>query len=225
MALIACAGADVVRGRIHVPQRGAWFAELVLDTPKAPNGKVTIAAGGGLSLAGSVMQPSGVFLDAAHVRVVGGAGGLGKTVPPSAYQVALLRDPLNAVMSATGESLSSAVDGGLLATSLASWTINSCSGARAIAELCYAASQALGQPVGWRTLQDGTIWLGVESWPSQGLPQGAELLEQAPAEGRYIIGVDTPSLLPGVHLTDIDANVLAVDHWIEADRIRTIAWT
>lgn len=215
MALVTCAG-SVLRARIHLPLHGAWLADLVLDTATMPTGQQTIAADGGLSLVGTVVD-GGVFLDAAHVRMVGGAGGLAKIVPAAAYRSAQLRDPLGAITQASGESLSSTVSQSVLSTSLAVWTLTSQRAARCLDELAQAAG------VGWRILSDGTLWLGAESWSSASLPDGAAILEQHPTERRFAIGTTTPALLPGVNLDGV-GNVVAVDHWIEPAKVRTWAW-
>src|SRR5262249_51065188 len=103
MALVTCGGADVIRGRIVMPSTGTWVADLAVASAKPLRGVVTIAAAGGLTLKGAVVPDrTGVHLDSCHLRVVGGAGGLSKEVSGS-YQRAQLRDPLNAVMSASGE--------------------------------------------------------------------------------------------------------------------------
>jgi len=224
MALVTCAGADVLRMRVHMPQRRSWWGWLDLDTATAPTGKVTIAAAGGLSLVGTILQPSGVFLDSARVRVVGGAGGLEQVISPGAYENAQLRDPLNAILSAVGESLSSTVSASILSVLLSHWTLSAIPAAQAIDELSWAAADALGQSIIWRVLSDGTVWLGAETWPSQTMPAGADVLEQAPAEGRFVIGATTPFIVPGVNLQDV-GNVIAVDHWVRHDRVRADVWT
>lgn len=224
MALITCAGADVLRLRAHLPQRRAWWAWLDLDTATTPTGQVTIAAAGGLTLVGTVKKPSGVFLDSARIRVVGGAGGLDAVLSPSAYENAQLLDPLNAVLGATGEKLSTSVMPAITSVLLPKWTLTAASAARSIDALCSAAGTALGKDVVWRVLGDGTIWLGAESWPAQAMPDGADVLDQDPDEGRFVIGSTSPFLLPGVNLDGV-GNVIGVDHWVTHDRVRADAWT
>src|SRR5688572_11126836 len=163
MGLITCAGADVLRGHLRLGLRGAWTAELVLDTARAPRGRVTLAAAGGLSLVGTVTV-AGVELDAAHVRLVGGAGGLTASVS-GAFRSAQLRDPLDAALAAGGETLSAATAPDVLAVPLARWSMTRGRVDRALDELAAAASAALGRAIGWRVLSDGTVWLGSESWP------------------------------------------------------------
>lgn len=224
MALITCAGADVERLELHWPQRGPWFARLKLDTATAPSGKVTIAAAGGLSATGTVIQPSGVQLDSAFVRIVGGGGGLSSLVTPAAFEAAQLRDPLNAILGAAGETLSPTVSSDVLSVLLPQWTHVAQRLTTALDLLAYAAAAALGQAIGWRVLSDGSIWLGAETWPTQSLPSGDDVLSYFPDEGRYEIGATTPSLLPGVNLSDINSNVISVDHFVVADEVRTWAW-
>lgn len=223
MALISCAGADVMRMRLHMPQRRAWWAWLDLDTATAASGQVTIAADGGLSWTGTVKQPSGVFLDSARVRVVGGGGGLETLTSPAAYESAQLGDPLRAILSAAGEMLSSTVSASVTSVLLSSWTITATYVSHALDELCFAASAALGQTIIWRVLTDGTVWLGAESWPDLSMPDGADVLEQAPEEGRYVIGATTPFLYPGVNLDGV-GHVAGVDHWISHSMVRADAW-
>lgn len=222
MALLTCAGADVIDGAVHMPSRGPWWAKLRLDAATAPTGKVAISASGGLSLSGFV-SIGGVAYDVAHVQVVGGAGGLGTIVAPAAYQNAQLRDPLSAIMSGSGESQSATIDDSILAVQLPYWTIVASTAARALDELCGAAAAALGKAITWRILGDGSVWVGSESWPSQSIPVGSDVIDAFPADARYVIGADTPWLLPGIALGGV-GNVVAVDHWINAYEVRSWAW-
>lgn len=222
MSLIKCGGSDVLRGRVHMPDRGAWWAELALDTDEAPSGSVTIEAADGLAITGTV-QRAGVFMGAAHVQLVGGAGGLGNDVEPRAFQNALLRDVLEPITAASGDTLSSQVSADLLGTLLAAWVQTKKQAAIALDDVCGFLSAARGEAINWRYLADGTLWLGAESWPSAKLPTDDEVLELEPTCGRYVIGAATPSLLPGVEL-DTVGRVTAVDHWFEPDETRTWAW-
>jgi len=222
MALGSCGGADIIDGNLHLLSRGAWSGVLKLDTATAPTGKVTVSFQGGLSLSGYVFA-GGVAYDVVHVQVVGGAGGLTKTLRPAAYQNAQLRDPLAAIMSQSGESQSSTIDATVLAVQLPYWTIVASTTARALDELCGAAASALGKAITWRVLGDGTIWLGSETWPSKSMPNGSDLLDAFPAGGRFVIGADTPWLLPGVALSGV-GNVGAVDHFFDSHEVRSWAW-
>lgn len=222
MALGTCGGADILGGTIGAPARGPWFSQLKLDTASAPTGKVTIAFAGGLSITGFVIS-GGVAYDVAHVQIVGGAGGLSKTMAAAAYQNAQLRDPLSAIMSGSGEAQSSTIDASILAVQLPYWTIVSTTAARAIDELCGAASSALGKTITWRVLSDGTVWLGSETYPTQAIPSGSDVLDSFPADSRFIIGAESPWLMPGVSVSGV-GNVVAVDHFFDSHEVRSWAW-
>lgn len=224
MGLVTVGGADVIQGRIHMHLRGAWWGDFKLEGGNAPTGSVQVVAANGLTLTGFV-RSSGSFLNQSHVKVIGGAGGLIKAVPPKSFQNAQLRDPLSVVMSASGETLSSTIASSVLSASLPAWSIFQAHAGQVLEELCFAAASALGVPVNWRVLADGTIWIGTETFPPATLPDPDDVVDQFPAGGRFVLAVVTPSLLPGVFLTDIGANVLGVDHWIEAEQVQTWAWS
>jgi hypothetical protein len=203
-----------------MPERGWWWARAKLDAKTVPTGKVTLAAAGGLSLVGTVVPAlSGVFLDSAFVQLVGGAGGLGTVIAPTAFQNALVRDALNAILSGVGETASSTISPAVTSKLLAQWSIAAQTAAKALDHLATAAGAQV-----WRVLSDGTVWMGTEAWPAQSLPSTSDVLMQYPNEGRYEIGCQTPALLPGVKLSNVGVNVGAVDHYVEHDRVRSIAW-
>lgn len=219
-ALVTLGGFDVLEARIHMPQRGWWWARAKVDAQSPISGKVTLAAEGGLSIVGTVVPTfSGVFLDSAWVQLVGGAGGLSSIVSPAAFQNALVRDVLGSVLGGVGESASSNIAASLTSTLLQTWTVAAQPAAAAMDQL----TNAVGADA-WRVVSDGTVWMGSEAWPAQSLPSTSDVLFQFPNEGRFEIGCMTPALLPGVMLSDVGANVGAVDHFIDHSSIRTWAW-
>jgi len=223
MSLIKCGTSDVLTGHIHMPSRGPWFAELDLDTDTAPSGKVNLASDGGLSIKGTVVKPGADRRGIMHTRMVGGAGGLAVLVGAASYANALLSDPLNAIMSASGESLSSTISTSITSIILPFWSHLVQSARAALDLLVSAAARALGLALTWRMLSDGTVWIGQETWPSQAMAAGADLVRQFPSAGRYELGVQTLSLLPGVNLASV-GNVGAVDHWVADSNLESWAW-
>jgi hypothetical protein len=223
VALVTLGGAGVERGRIALGLSGAWTAQLVLDTPTPPSGPATIAAAGGLELHGTVVPSrSGARLDSSHVWVVGGAGGLATEVG-GAFRSAQLRDPLNAILAASGEKLSSTTTSQVLSVSLPFWTLGVHRAGRALDELAAEAGRVLGKVIRWRVLSDGTIWLGAETWPTAKLPADADVLDTDPSRRQVTIGPATPALLPGVDLDGV-GRVLAVEHHLQPDQVRSLAW-
>jgi len=231
VSLLQCTAAgelaDALHGEIHVPKRGAWWANLALDTRTVPalKSSATVAAVNGLSLTGTIAK-AGIFNDTTFVHVVGGAGGVGLPVGPFAFQNCLFSDPLGAILSAARETQSTSIATSLLRMNLGTWTVTQNQAGMLLDELCYVAQLQLGGEVNWRTLGDGTVWVGQETWSSASLPPGADVILQHPVNPWFEIACETPALLPGVNLTDIgNLNVAAVDHWVEDRSVRTWAWT
>lgn len=218
-ALVTCAGASVLDMRIVMPVRGPWFARGRLDTATAPTGEVTIEAVDGIELTGTI-RTSSVYMDAAHVEIVGGANGLG-TVVSGYYREAFLRVALNALCSQSGESASSTIAAAVLNVTLPAWTMAGTAGAGLDALAAFASAQ-LDSDIGWRILDDGTIWIGAETWTTETLPDHAVVIDAKPEIGAYLIASETPTLLPGAALTDV-GNVREVVHVIEPGKVRTWA--
>lgn len=220
MSLVTYGSADVLECEVHAGQRGAAWAYARLEADAVPTGQATLAAADGISLAMTVIAPQSgrdPFRDSVHVRLVAGAGGLSLPATPAAFDGAQLRDPLGALLAAAGEVQSPTISDAVLSTTIAHWTLHAVSVMAALNDLAAAAG------LSWRVLADGTIWFGLETWPAVTLPATADVLKYYPAEQRYVIGVETPALLPGVALSDLGINVGAVDHFVDAEKVRTWA--
>ena len=208
--------AGVISGRIRIPRVGAWYADLVVDHGASEDlaGAVELAIGNDQVRKGTAHR-LGDRLGRTHVRVVAGAGGLQTPCKPKAYGNVPLRLPLNDVLSGAGEQLSSTADARVLAHQLPAWSTLAQASGEVVAELAAAIGAT------WRMLVDGTLWVGVETWPSSEITDYS-LVDSEPEFGRVKIASDEPTLLPGTSL-DL-GNVSYVEHHIGADRVRTLAW-
>lgn len=185
------AGLSAFSGRLHLPRIGAWTADVRLDSQSMPAGRVEVVlADGALRLVGTVLPGvSGVTLGAAHVRVVGGAAGLRRTLPAAGYQNVPLSVPLRALLADAGEVLAAEADAGALALFLPRWARMAGTAARSLEALAARAG------VSWRVLPSGAVWLGPERWKAAA---GAyEVLEEVPAQRAVWLASDAPSVLPG----------------------------
>lgn len=217
---------QVIQGTIHLPLKGVWSADLVLDNPDGAGfndgTQVTLVADNGLTLTG-VIAPnrSGSFLDASHVRVLGGAGGMAKLTQPRYYASpgAFARDVTNSMLADAGEALSSQSDSSFLSTSLSAWLVMQQPTSSALENLV----DTIAPGSNWRVLADGSVWIGAETWPSMTVSD-AVTLKQDPTEGSYDLGVDGPAIIPGVFIDGI-GNVGRVQHQIQSGKLRTIVWT
>jgi hypothetical protein len=208
------AGAVAFSGHIHLPRVGAWTADVRLDVPVPPSGRVELVlAGGALVLVGTVLPGgTGAVRDSAQVRVVGGASGLRRTVASAGYQNVPLSVPLRALLADCGEVLAADSDASALATFLPRWARMAGTAARSL--------EALAARVGmvWRVLPSGAVWLGPERWKQAAGEY--EVLEELPAQRAVWLASDAPSVLPGQVLRG--RPVAHVAHHFDSEQLRTV---
>lgn len=224
MALITANSIAVLSGTIMMPLYGVWTADLVIDQPDgsgfSAGTSVEIKSADGFTLNGTVAPDrEGDFLDAVHVRVLGGVGGMGTTATPKGYvqPSAFVRDVVNGLLNDAGESLSSTVAQSLLTTNLTAWMVSE----RPCSEALDILIDLVAPSSGWRVLADGKIWIGVESWVDS--DAAFEILNTNPVEGMYELGVATLAIVPGVNLSGV-GHVSRVEHEILPNQIRSHVW-
>ncbi|HUB09466.1 MAG TPA: hypothetical protein VMB50_20850 [Myxococcales bacterium] len=219
MSYLTVAGVDGLRARIGIPRVGVWHADVALDTddPSAiqdDQAVELILDNGRLTLQGAVRRAS-VAYGTTLARLVGGAGGLPQPVPAKAFAQVSLQAVLQDTLQAIGEQLSGSADPNTLALFLSSWTREGTAAYRAVAALAAEAG------VPWRLLQDGSLWLGPETWPSSSVKH-YEVLSWDPADSRAEMSSDDPGLWPGT--TWEGGQVSYVEHRIDPDKLRTKVW-
>ena len=155
-------GYPVYRADHKQPYYGAWTAEVEHDANERVTGSATLTLLDRTWVGTVVADPddstlalsgdSGGFF---RCRIVGGAGGLQKQVEPTEWaQGALVQTVLTAILSAGGEVQSATIDPSLLTKVLPQWSIVQGTVDAALAALCDSVG------VIWRTLDDGSIWIG-----------------------------------------------------------------
>ena len=218
---------SVINGIVDQPLTGIWSADLVLDESKADALKagdsVTIATSDSKwELKGTVIPDRNAeFLDAVHVRILGGAGGMAKPAKAKAYQKATVNDVLKKLLSDAGESLdSSASDQGFLNTQLDNWSIFS---DNTTTDAIVNLIDKFLPGANWRIQNNGKLFIGKESYPDADANYQFDMLEYNPVEGTYILGVTQPSLTPGINVKDI-GKVSRARHELNMTSIRTTLW-
>lgn len=211
MSLITIGGNRVHRARVSMPIRGAWQVEGAVEATTLVDGEPLQLVGPGLSLKGSSYR-SGFFADLGTVRMVGGAGGLVKELRATSYRRVRFRHCLEDLARETGETLSATCDATVMATFLERWTRPRGTAAEGLAALL-----EMVPGTAWRVLDDGSIWVGTETWPAATL--AFQVLEDDPAAGRLVLASETAALRPGVLLDG--RRVTRVDHTFESSKVRT----
>ena len=118
---------------------------------------------------------------------------------PVSYVLLVEDDPrmsevLADLLQDAGEALSTACTDSVMATTLAYWT----SLAVPIGSLVQALAEVAGDAVNWRVLFDGTVWLGVETWPM--CPADVRIMEQDAPNAAQYIGTDAEGVWPGTSI-------------------------
>lgn len=237
-------GSSGLRGRVAFPRTGAWTADLKIafkdSEAQAVTGEDSAAIGdsflsnvtkfstvdiddGRLILQGA-HERAGLWQEIGHVRLVGGAGGLRKIAAAKHYTSATLRVVLGDLLAGAGEKLSPTSDPAVLATPISTWTTVAIATGRLITQLLRTASLAAN----WRVLPDGTVWVGVETWPDSGLVAGDDyqVMTEDPARLFAKLGIEVPLLLPGTTLGEgTEARrVSYVEHSLDEPETRTEVW-
>lgn len=225
MALVTANNVAVIAGSIMMPLFGVWTADLVIDQPDGtgfePGTQVTVMAGDGLSLVGTVVPDrTGSYLDAVHVRLLGGAGGMASAATPKGYAQpgAYVRDVLNQLASDAGETLSSEIAQVLSNQNLVAWTTMQSNVSSALDSLL----EIVAPNANWRITADGKLWVGDETWP---LTQAQyQIITNDPKERTFDLGVDTFTVVPGIDLDGV-GGVNRVEHTVTDGGIRSHVWT
>lgn len=221
MALITINGVGVVSGTVSMPLIGVWIADLVIDQSDdsefSVGTVVSIEFNDGITLKGTVAPSrSGEFVDRVHVRVLGGAGGMGKDATPAGYTQpsAFFRDVLSDLCKASGETQSTAIDATMLGSNLSAWSIQKSTVGSALDILLKFNHPAAD----WRILADGTLWIGDETWPTE--DHQHVILKHDPADAMYEVGCDSPSIYPGITIDGI-GKINRVEHTFSSGEIRS----
>lgn len=219
MPVLSVAGKSVTRGAVVLPRLGAWHADLWLDADVAPSGAVALSWGDGAATwRGTVVQGGAVTEGGpAAVRVVGGAGGLGRQLPGQSYRNASARAVLEQILVASGERLSGTSPATSLGSLQARWS-------RAAAP----AGQQIGRLVAslgllWRVLPDGSIYVGPEPGGRLTLDKDSQVVARAPALGRVTLAPSAPWVLRAGQTFE-GAVLHEIVHRIAPSEIRSELW-
>jgi hypothetical protein len=185
----------VIQGRLQLPAKGPWWGEFTLDALEGfdVGQRVTVRSSGGLELAATV-QRTELVDEVPHVRLVGGRGGLNRSIAAQWHTGPGLsaRTVLASWAEASGEQLSSTIAASVLNASIDRWVRSK---GRSIDALD-ALTEALG--VTWRVLPDGTVWLGSDT--DTALDRFTyDVVARRVATGSVELAVDAPvpQLMPG----------------------------
>jgi len=210
-------GYPVAALTLTVPRVGVWTADVELVDAPALVGAVELVVDG-RTRRGTVHR-GGVESERWSGRLVGGAGGLHSLLGPAAYADTTLAVVLGETLRDAGEAL--AATSGELTATVARWARVAGPTHHTVADVARAAGYA------WRVLDDGTVWTGPEAWAPVTLGGDLDVIEHAPATGRYELGgASAQAIDPGttIPLDGASVRVGAVEHRLSDDVLRTVLY-
>lgn len=194
-------GLGIVSGTIFHPAQGAWTATLEINSDVALGGAQTIELPG-LELKGYVVG-GGVSVLRQHIRMVGGAGGLGKVVEGQAFNRATVRTVATYVLvQQAGETLASDSDAAVLDRQLEHYTVLSESAGKALEHLCESIATT------WYVKPDGSIRIGAPSWET--VEPDHVLVAEDLLGGSMTVATTEDTMQPGTSF--LGKRVAAVEH-------------
>ena len=210
----------ITTGYLRLAQRGNWVAAVEAAQTSAPakgtpcSILITPESRGGpaqppVAFIGTVLYAEAIEgSNTLTVEVVGGAGQLLTELPPVDHVAGVTQVPAGVVLAALvtalpGERLAAGVEQAFDAWALPRWHRAGGTTARdALDLLVHDLARATGLELGWRVLEDGTIWAGVETWPTLDVATVAtEYAGQVTTDATVLYAPSGAPLLPGQTIT------------------------
>jgi hypothetical protein len=179
----------IMGGQIAMPRVGAWHADLDADATEL-TGSATIAYEG-VDFVGTVLR-SGVHGGRLGARIVGGKGGISKELGVKNYAASAgtkISTVVADIMMETGEKLSPTSDQSVLGRTLAKWERIAGPASHALVSVLDKAGAV------WRILRDGTIWVGMATYPEATIEH--VLIDEDWVNGIITIAPEKADLEPG----------------------------
>jgi len=203
----------VVYAKVVERTKGAWIATVDVDAEEPVDDTVTLDVDG-VTWSGTVVRGE---LDAGRyrTRIVGGAGGLQTPVQPLWYDsgpsIGLL---VGDILRVGGETLSPTA-----ASDVTGHRLNAYHRARGTVAEALSAVVSQFPGATWRVLRDGTVWVGVDTFPELAHDEDVDIeTDPMPASGRFEFAPETPLVYPGV--TFAGRCVTEVTTYVEGTRLR-----
>lgn len=151
---------DILSCDLRMPRMGVWHADVEADGDTALSGAVVIDIEGD-TFRGTIVRSD---LNGGRVlsKVAAGAGGMATAVAAKHYSTGpTVKQVVTDILTAAGESLSATSDATILGKRLTRWDRAAGKASDALVEVLESQSAT------WRVLDDGTVWVGRDTYPTQ----------------------------------------------------------
>lgn len=184
-------GSLLLSADVTEPRVGAWRVELEADATEAFSGAVTLDLNG-IEFKGTVLPGrSGEHGGSVRAAVVGGKGGLSKTIAAQNYANGVIRVEtiVKDILRAAGETLSASSDAAVLGRQLPKWHREEGVASHALVAVLDAAQAS------FRVNRAGEVWVGVDTYPVAN-PEHV-LTDEDWSAGILALDCESPELEPG----------------------------
>lgn len=216
MAIITLNGTNVSEANVYLPRMGVWHADLLVDRQDLQLAQCLVNFEDSGIVMNGVALRQGVFAEYLRVRVIGGTGGMYKSVTVAkSYRNVPVSAIASDICAAAGETLNLQSDSTTMNSVVPYWV--------QIQQGCMAALRSLLQSFGSpiiRMKPDGSIWFGFDTFPVVDGQFEFMLLNQKSHLGQVQIYEEPFVLVPGVNF--LGWNVGKVHRRVEKDDVRTI---
>lgn len=214
-------GMDVLETRLQLPRTGNWVADVVVDAATAaqlaPGTHASLGLdGGGLSFAGTVLRAD-EYVQMVILRLLGGAGGLGKPLNPKFYVSPPVNQVFRDMLADAGETISRRSTPAIASLNLPFWVTAQQPVGSGLSNLAAAADPNAV----WRVQADGSVFLGVDGFPDSALTD-YDLISYLPQENIQVIAAELPDVFPGEMFAG--KKVSTVEHYVDSRSNRVTIW-
>jgi hypothetical protein len=151
---------DVLSFELSMPRYGAWVVRGLTDADALATGAASLVYGS-TTLVGTLRErPMAQQQGAQRFELVGGAGGLQTVLTPRSYRGAPASTIIGDALGDAGESLSTTSDAALMSGTVERYVRPEGTTGAALRDLV----RRIGGT--WRMLDDGTVWVGADTWAS-----------------------------------------------------------
>lgn len=206
-------GENVLTADVTMPREGVWHADVVSVGSEVLTGQVTLNLEG-VEFHGTVLR-SGVNGGRVETKVLGGKGLLPTVITAKDYSsTTTVRGVVRDILREAGETLSGTSEDAVLGRPLNHWERSSGPASRCLRDVLEKVPGAT-----WRVLADGTVWVGLTSWPTAS-PDYTSLDEDY-IHGVLTVATSRPALDPGT--TFLGHRISFVTHRVRPESFRTEA--
>jgi hypothetical protein len=197
MITVTIAGEEksVTGGGLSMPRVGIWLGDLEVNGEAIPSGNI-VATLAGVDMPAHIQRAS-LVEGLLKLRVVGGAGGMGKQTRAKHYRNPTVSHVLGDLARDAGEILSPSCTSAALDTPLPYWTTlaGTLDNPMTTGAMVQALADIVGNGCAWRILYDGKLWFGRETWPA--CPADVRIISQDAHNATQKVGTDVSGIWPG----------------------------